>query len=209
MKSDDTESEDTGGIVLWNDAHPGPDMISTRTLGFWLYMLTDAMLFASIFTAYAILWHNNAGGPGVGQVVDLGYAFGETVLVFASVFAFGVAMAALKRGSHRSVVRWIGAAFLLGAGFLAMEIHEFAALALQGIVPERSGFLSSYYTLVLTHGLHILFGLLWMAVMVAQVLRQGFTEGVVYRLLNLRIFWHFQALIWVFIFTFVYLQGKL
>lgn len=209
MSSNDAETEDAGSIVLWNDSHPGPDMISTRTLGFWLYMLTDAMLFASIFTAYAILWHNNAGGPGAEQVVHLVPAFVETALVFASVFAFGVAMAALKRGRQGSVVRWIGVAFLVGAGFLGMEVHEFAALAEQGIVPERSGFLSSYYTLVLTHGLHMLFGLLWMAVMVVQVLRQGFTEGVVYRLLNLRIFWHFQALIWVFIFTFVYLQGKL
>ncbi|MEJ2646680.1 MAG: cytochrome c oxidase subunit 3 [Gammaproteobacteria bacterium] len=209
MSSNTGESIAPDATVLWDTGHHGHDMISTRTFGFWLYMLSDAMIFAALFTAYAVLGHNYAGGPSATQILRPGDALAETMLVFTSVLAFGFSMSALKRGHRAGVLNWIAVAFVLGAAFVGMEVHEFANLASRGIVPERSGFLSAYYTIVLTHGLHMVFGLLWMAVMAVQVLREGFTDDIVYRLLNLRIFWHFQAIIWVCVFTFIYLQGSL
>lgn len=205
MTSHNSETVSSGGIVLWDSSQDSQDLISTRTLGFWLYMLSDAMIFASLFTVYAVLGHNYAGGPTAAQVLNPSEALVETMLVFTSVLAFGLGMSALKRGNRLAVLNWIAIAFVLGAVFLGLEIREFADLANRGIVPQRSAFLSTYYTIVLTHGLHMLFGLLWMAVMAVQILQDGFTDKVVYRVLNLRIFWHFQAIIWVCVFTFIYL----
>jgi cytochrome o ubiquinol oxidase subunit 3 len=209
MSSQNSETVDSGTVVLWDNKHRGHDMISTRTLGFWLYMLSDAMIFAALFTAYGVLGHNYADGPTAKDIIHPGYAFLETLLVFSSVLAFGLAMSALKQGNRYKVVNWILIAFVIGAAFIGAEIREFASLAGQGIIPERSGFLSAYYATVLTHGLHMFVGLLWMLVMLVQVVREGFTDNVVYRLLNLKLFWHFQAVIWVCVFTFVYLQGSL
>lgn len=205
MTSRDTAALGSDETILWDPSHDSHDMISTRTFGFWLYMLSDAMIFAALFTVYAVLGHNYAGGPTAAQVLHPGGALVETMLVFTSVLAFGLGMSALKHGNRPAVLNWIAVAFVLGAAFLGLEIHEFAHLASQGIVPERSAFLSAFYIIVLTHGLHMAFGLLWMVVMAVQVLREGFTDKVVYRLLNLRIFWHFQAVIWVCVFAFIYL----
>lgn len=205
MTSRNTETVEPGEIVLWDASYDSHDGISTRTLGFWLYMLSDAMIFAALFTVYAILGHNYAGGPTAAQILHPGDALLETLLVFTSVLAFGLGMSALKHGNRSAVLNWIAVAFVLGAAFVGLEIQEFAHLASQGIVPQRSAFLSAFYTIVLMHGLHMVFGLLWMAVMAVQLLREGFTDNVVYRLLNLRIFWHFQAVIWVCVFVFIYL----
>ncbi len=199
----DVAASDT--TMLWDSSHHERDAISTRTFGFWLYMLSDAMILAALFTAYAVLRHNYAGAPTAAQIAHPGYAFRETLLVFSSVFAFGLTMSALKQGSRAGVINGIVVSFLIGAAFLGMEFHEFSGLIGRGITPERSGFLSAYYAMVLVHGLHMVFGLLWMAVMVVQIMRQGFTDNVVYRLLNLKIFWQFQAVIWVCVFTVVYL----
>lgn len=209
MSSNDTTTADPTTAVLWAPDHGGHDTISTRTLGFWLYMIGDAMIFGTLFTAYFVLDHNYAGGPTAADVLHLSSAFVETILVLFSVLSYGLSMSALKRGSQTGVMAWIIVAFITGAAFLGMEIHEFTTFIEHGITPEVSGYLSAVYVLVFTHGLHMLLGLLWMAVMLVQILRDGFTENVVYRLLNLRIFWHFQAVIWVCMFTFVYLQGSL
>lgn len=194
---------------LWDFEHRGHDAISIRTLGFWLYMLSDAMIFGALFAAWGVYIHNSAGGPTIGQIVHIHYAYLETVVLFSSVLAYGLAMSALKRGSRGGVVAGLCTAFVLGALFVGMEVHEFAALATFGAVPERSGFLSAYWTIILGHGLHIVFGLLWMLVMLVQVVREGFSTNVVYRMLNLQAFWHFQAVIWVCVFSFVYLRGAI
>ncbi|MHB8255208.1 MAG: cytochrome c oxidase subunit 3 [Acidiferrobacter sp.] len=201
------DSEKAG---LW-EPHHHHDAISTRTLGFWLYMLSDAMIFAGLFAAYGVLSHhyNAAGGPTAKEIIHPFYAYGETLVVFTSVLAYGGAMVALKKGSRTGVLVGLGLAFILGAGFIGMEVNEFSRLIDHGIVPQRSGFLSAFFSLVITHGIHMAFGLLWMATMFFQVAFQGFTDKVVYRLLNLKVFWHFQALIWVFVFTFVYMRGVL
>ncbi|AOU97925.1 cytochrome O ubiquinol oxidase [Acidihalobacter yilgarnensis] len=209
MSSHSAETVDPGTAALWDYEHHGHDPISTRTLGFWLYMLSDAMIFAALFAAYGVYVRNAAGGPTAADIIHPVYAMWETVVVFSSVFAYGLGMTALKRGSRAGVINGLLAAFVLGLVFLGMEYKEFADLLAAGAVPQRSGFLSAYWTIVLTHGLHMIIGLLWMFIMLIQVMREGFSQNVVYRLINLKLFWHFQAIIWVCVFTFVYLKGVL
>ena len=201
----------TGVHALWCPTGHSHDSIATRTLGFWLYMLSDAMMFTALFAAYVVLSHtvNMAGGPTAADVSHPLAAYGETVWIFSSVLAYGFAMMGLKRGSRAGVLTGIGAALLLAALFLAADVREIAQLFSQGATPERSGFLSAFFTLVFYHALHVVVGIVWMLVMVVQVAYSGFTEKVVYRLLNLKLFWHFQAVMWVFMFTFLYLRGSI
>ena len=205
-----TGTINSGKATLWEPYHHH-DVIATRTLGFWLYMLSDAMIFAGLFAAYGVLSHhdNVAGGPTAKDIVHPLYAYGETLAVFTSVLAYGGAMVALKKGSRTGVLWGLGLAFVLGAVFVGMEVNEFSSLLGQGISPQRSGYLSAFFALVITHGIHMAFGLLWIVTMLVQVTTQGFTDKVVYRLLNLKVFWHFQALIWVLVFSFVYMRGVL
>jgi len=195
---------------LWAEHHHH-DAMSTRTLGFWLYMLSDAMIFAGLFASYAVLSHhyNAAGGPTIRDIVHPFYAYAETLMILTSVLAYGWVMVALKAGNRNGVLIGLALAFALGAVFVGLEAHEFSGLLHQGIDAERSGYLSAFYALVMTHGIHMVFGLLWIATMFAQVASQGFTDKTVYRLLNLKMFWHFQAVIWVLVFTFVYMRGVL
>ncbi|MHB1513135.1 MAG: cytochrome c oxidase subunit 3 [Acidiferrobacter sp.] len=204
-------SVDPATAVLWDQSHSEHDMIATRTFGFWLYLLSDAMIVSGLFASYIVLDHrvNAAGGPGPGDVIHPVTAFWGTVLLFSAILAYGAAMVGLKRGDRRVVLAGLGGAFFLGGGFLLVEGSDFAQLVLQGMVPERSGYLSAFYTLVLYHGAHLVFGLLWIAVMMVQVVRAGFTPNVVYRLLNLKLFWFFQGFIWIYVFSFVYLVGAL
>ncbi len=195
----------SGTTTLWDDSHHEHDTISTRTFGFWLYMLSDAMILAAMFTAFAVLSHNYAGGPTAADIMHPRFAFQETLLIFSSVLAVGLSMSALKHGNRAGLIGGIAVAFAIGVVFLGMEFREFSGLITHGITPERSAFLSAYFAMVMAHSLHLIFGLLWMGVMVVQILRQGFTDKVIYRLLNLKIFWQFQAVIWVCVFTFIYL----
>ncbi|MHB8255005.1 MAG: cytochrome c oxidase subunit 3 [Acidiferrobacter sp.] len=206
-----SEGFDKKNVVLWCPTGYSHDGIATKTLGFWLYMLGDAMMFTSLFAAYVVLGHtfNAAGGATAADVAHPLYAYGETALIFSSVLAYGFAMMALKRGSRGGVIAGILVALLGGVVFLAADGHEIAMLFAQGATPERSGFLSAFFALVFYHALHVVVGILWMLVMLVQVAYTGFTDKVVYRLLNLRVFWHFQAVMWVFMFTFLYLRGAI
>lgn len=194
---------------LWARHHPEPDAIAMKTLGFWLYMMSDALIFAGLFAAYAVLDHkfNAAGGPQIKDVVHPVEGFVQTIVVFTSVLAYSLGMVGLKAGNKGFVIGGLLAAFLLGGVFIGFEIHDFATLFAQGITPERSGLMSIFFVLIATHGLHMVFGMLWMAVMIVQVAVKGFTTEVVTRLLNLRMFWVFQASIWVCVYVFVYLNG--
>ncbi|MDD2862759.1 MAG: cytochrome c oxidase subunit 3 [Acidiphilium sp.] len=194
---------------LWARHHPEPDPIAMKTLGFWLYMLSDALIFAGLFAAYAVLDHkfNAAGGPQIKNVVHPLEAFVQTIVVFTSVLTYSLAMVGLKARNRMFVLAGLLSAFVLGGVFLGLEINDFATLVAHGITPERSGLMSIFFVLIATHGLHMAFGMLWMAVMMVQVALKGFTTEVVTRLLNLRLFWVFQASIWVCMFVFVYLNG--
>ncbi|TAJ38211.1 MAG: cytochrome o ubiquinol oxidase subunit III [Reyranella sp.] len=180
-----------------------------RALGFWLYLMGDAVIFALLFATYAIMIPGTAGGPGGKQLFDLNNAALETVLLLVSSTTFGIASLQVKAGNRGAVMGWLGVTFLLGAGFVFLEIREFVGLIAQGAGPDRSGFLSAFFTLVGTHGVHVSMGLLWILILSAQVMTKGLTLPVASRLYRLGLFWHFLDIAWVGIFSIVYLPGLL
>ncbi len=175
--------------------------------GFWVYIMTDCVLFASLFATYAVLHGSTFGGPGGQQLFSLPYALTETLILLTSSFSCGLAILAARRNDKGQVLFWLGVTFLLGLGFLGMELHEFNNLASSGNSWRRSGFLSAFFTLVGTHGLHIISGLLWMGIMMGRIASTGLGRINVRRLTMLSIFWHFLDVVWIFIFTIVYLMG--
>jgi cytochrome o ubiquinol oxidase subunit 3 len=190
-----------------NTAHHDAD---DKTLfGFWVYLMTDCVLFASVFATYAVLHNNTYGGPSGRELFSLPYVLVETMILLTSSFTCGLAMLALQRRAKNQTLFWLAVTFALGIAFLVMEVTEFRHLVNEGNSWRRSGFLSGFFTLVGTHGLHITVGLCWMLSMMLQTAKRGFTHGVVRRLTLLSLFWHFLDLIWIFIFTVVYLRGAL
>ena len=179
-----------------------------RTLfGFWAYIMTDCVLFASLFATYAVLHTSTFGGPGAKQLFDLPNVLAETLILLTSSFTCGLAMLAVHRRSKQQALVWLLVTFALGIAFLALELTEFHHLIIEGNSWRRSGFLSAFFTLVSTHGLHITIGLLWMLAMMAKVALHGFTRATVRRLTMLSLFWHFLDIVWIFIFTIVYMMG--
>jgi cytochrome o ubiquinol oxidase subunit 3 len=184
-----------------------PEAADTRAFGFWLYIMSDLILFAALFATYAVLGRNYAGGPTGRELFHLPYVFGETMLLLLSSATYGLAMLTGRKGIKTAVLTWLTVTFALGLAFVAMEFNEFHHLILEGHGPQRSGFLSAYFTLVGTHGTHVTFGLLWIAIMAGQVAVKGLTGPVRSRLMRLSIFWHFLDIVWVGVFTMVYLMG--
>lgn len=178
-----------------------------KSLGFWVYLMTDCVLFATLFATFAVLRTATAGGPSGADIFDLQFVLIETMLLLTSSFTVGLAVLGAERGLKKQAIAWLVVTFLLGAGFLAMELYEFRELILEGHGWQQSAFLSSYFVLVGTHGLHIAVGLLWMAVVIFRLLQRNFKETDIRRLSLLGLFWHFLDIIWIFIFSFVYLIG--
>lgn len=185
------------------------DSTANQAFGFWLYLMSDLVLFAALFATYAVLAQNYAGGPTGKDLFDLSYAFGETLLLLVSSATCGLAILAMHRRATRRHMVWLAVTILLGLGFVAMEINEFVQLIAEGNGPQRSGFLSAFFTLVGTHGAHVTAGLIWMAVLLVQTTVKGLTVAVQSRLLRLSMFWHFLDIVWVCLFTIVYLMGVL
>jgi cytochrome o ubiquinol oxidase subunit III len=184
-----------------------PDPVSNAAFGFWIYLMSDLILFSAIFATFAVVGGNYAGGPTGKELFHLPYVFGETMVLLFSSAICGLAVLAMHRDKKGSVLIWLAGTFLLGVGFISMEINEFHHMILDGNGPERSGFLSAFFTLVGTHGVHVAFGLVWMAVIMWQVVVNGLTTPVRSRLMRLSMFWHFLDIVWIGIFTFVYLMG--
>jgi cytochrome o ubiquinol oxidase subunit III len=182
---------------------------SDTVLGFWIYLMSDCLIFSSLFATFGVLAGNTAGGPGGRELFDLPYVAGETLLLLISSFTFGMAVLNMHAGQKNKVIIWLAITFLFGAGFVGMELREFAHLIEEGAGPSRSAFLSAYFTLVGTHGLHVTAGLLWLGVMMHQTAYFGLDGVVRRRLACLSLFWHFLDLIWICVFTFVYLRGVL
>jgi cytochrome o ubiquinol oxidase subunit 3 len=181
----------------------------TTVVGFWIYIMTDCVLFASLFATYAVLHNNTNGGASGLQLFNLSSVLAETLILLCSSFACGLAVLAAKAGDKRSVLVWLAVTALLGLAFLGIEISEFHKLAAEGNSWRRSGFLSSFFTLVGTHGLHITAGLLWLGTLVWRLTRTGLDRMNLRRLTMFSMFWHFLDLVWIFIFTVVYLTGGL
>lgn len=175
--------------------------------GFWIYLMTDCILFGVLFATYAVLYKNTFGGPSAKEIYDLPFVLKETLILLTSSFTCGLAMLAANNGRQKQVIAWFSVTFLLGLSFLALEVGEFTKLIEAGNGWRRSGFLSSYFTLVGTHGLHICVGLFWMVIFIVQVWRKGITLVTLRRLTCLSLFWHFLDVVWIFIFTLVYLMG--
>jgi cytochrome o ubiquinol oxidase subunit 3 len=182
---------------------------SKTLLGFWVYIMTDCVLFATLFAAFAVLRHSTFGGPGGGELFSLPFVLAETLILLTSSFTAGLGLLAAHRGDKQKVLLWFGITFLLGLSFLGLELHEFAKLAHEGNSWRRSGFLSAFFTLVGTHGLHITLGLTWMLVLLPQIMKRGLDRVSLRRLTMLSLFWHFLDVIWIFIFSIVYLLGAI
>jgi cytochrome o ubiquinol oxidase subunit 3 len=194
-----------------NLAEPDPhqDAFSRVTLGFWTYLMTDCVIFATLFATYAVLHNNNFGGVTTKDIYSLPLAFAETMALLLSSVTSGFALLASFNNKKNHVVFWLMIAFLFGASFVAMELHEFRDLVREGHDWTKSGFLSSFFTLVGTHGLHVSIGLFWMLNIMAQIFFKSITVDTFRRLICFSLFWHFLDLVWIFIFTFVYLIGVL
>jgi len=186
---------------------PHQDTFSKTVLGFWTYLMTDCLVFGSLFATYAILRNNTFGGPSSHDLFSLSTSFIETMILLFSSVTCGFGMLSAVKNRSPSVIGWLIVSFLLGASFVGMELHEFNHLVEEGYSWQKSAFLSSFFTLVGTHGLHVSFGLLWMAVMICQVSILGVTVDTFRRLVVFSLFWHFLDVVWIFIFTFVYLMG--
>ncbi len=178
-----------------------------RALGFWLYLMSDAVIFALLFGTYAVMVVRTAGGPDGHALFHLRHTFIETMLLLASSITFGFASIAVNAGRREAVLAWLLVTFALGAGFIGMEIAEFHDAVAMGAGPGRSGFLSAYFTLVGTHGLHVSMGLAWIGILWVQVLVRGVTPLAASRLYRLGLFWHFLDIVWIGIFSVVYLPG--
>lgn len=178
-----------------------------KMLGFWIYLMTDCVLFAALFATFAVLRNATAGGPGGAELFDMPFVLVETMLLLASSFTIGMALLGAARGFKKQTLVWLFATFILGIAFLTMEISEFQLLIAEGHGPAQSAFLSAYFVLVGTHGLHIAIGLLWMIVLIVRLIQFKFKKTDVNRLALLGLFWHFLDIVWIFIFTFVYLIG--
>jgi cytochrome o ubiquinol oxidase subunit 3 len=188
---------------------PEVDVYEEKAFGFWLYLMSDAIIFALLFATYVVMAPDHAGGPTGKTLFNLSRTFAETMLLLCSSITFGFATVAVRLGRPPVVLGWLAATFVLGAGFVALEISEFTGMYEQGAGPQRSGFLSAFFTLVGTHGLHVSMGLTWILILTIQLLARGLTEPVASRLFRLGLFWHFLDIVWIGIFSIVYLPGVL
>ncbi len=193
--------------------HPHDDAAEEneqKVFGFWIFLMSDAVLFALLFATYAVLLVGTAGGPSGHDLFDLKRAFFETLALLTSSLCFGFATLAMRDGAPaRRVAAWLLVTLALGGVFLALEVTELLGLIDQGAGPSRSGFLSAFFTLVGTHGLHVSIGSLWIVFMLVQMRMKGLTPPVRSRILRLGLYWHFLDIVWVGIFSVVYLPGIL
>ena len=182
---------------------------SSTMLGFWLYLMSDCLIFAMLFAAYGVLGTSYAGGPGPRQLFELPLVAVNTSMLLFSSITYGFAMLAMGDGRRGATQGWLAVTGLFGATFIGIELYEFSHLIADGAGPGRSAFLSSFFTLVGTHGLHVTCGLIWLVVLMVQVQWKGLIPANRRRLMCLSLFWHFLDVIWIGVFTFVYLMGML
>ena len=178
-------------------------------LGFWLYLMSDCLIFACLFATYAVIGRNYAGGPTGAELFDLPLVALNTAFLLLSSITYGFAMLEMQRKRQGATLAWLAVTGILGACFIALELYEFAHLIHEGAGPQRSGFLTSFFALVATHGLHVTFGIVWLITLMFQVKRHGLTPENGRRLMCLSMFWHFLDVVWIGVFTFVYLMGVL
>ncbi len=190
------------------EEHPHPEGHSTA-LGFWIYLMSDCLIFAVLFATFGVLGGNYAAGPGPRDLFDLPLvALNTSMLLFSSI-TYGFAMLAMDKDRKAQTQLWLIITGLFGLAFLSIELYEFHHMIEIGATPQRSAFLSAFFTLVGTHGLHVTFGIIWLVTLMVQVQRRGLVATNKRRLMCLSMFWHFLDVVWIGVFTFVYLMGML
>lgn len=178
-------------------------------LGFWMYLMSDCLIFACLFAAYAVLGRNYAGGPSGAEIFELPTVALNTTFLLLSSITFGFAMLTMQQKKLRPTLLWLVVTGVLGACFLGLELNEFMHLIHEGNGPQRSAFLTSFFALVGTHGLHVTFGIVWLITLMTQLGKHGITPENTRRMMCLSMFWHFLDVVWIGVFTFVYLMGVL
>lgn len=178
-----------------------------KSYGLWLYLMSDLVIFSLLFATFVVLGKNYAGGPGPKELFELPYLFIETMFLLLSSFTYGFGMISMQKNNQKGLIISLIITALLGLGFIGMELNEFSVMIAEGFGPSKSAFLSSFFTLVGTHGLHVSIGLLWMIVLIVQLFTKGLYQGTRSRLMLLGLFWHFLDIVWIGVFTVVYLMG--
>ncbi|WP_199615209.1 cytochrome o ubiquinol oxidase subunit III [Paenibacillus alkalitolerans] len=183
------------------------DQESLRTFGFWIFLITDCILFATLFATYAVLRLNTNGGPGPHELFEMPGVIAETFILLTSSFTSGLAVLSMNRGSRGGLIGWLAVTALLGAAFITLEVTEFVHMVHEGATISTSAFLSAFYTLVGTHGLHVSLGLVWMTALMIQIARRGITSVTRRKVNVISLYWHFLDVVWIFVFSIVYLMG--
>ncbi len=185
-----------------------PERAAGDLLGFWVFLMSDAVIFALLFATYGVMLDRTAGGPTPGMTYAIGPAFIETLILLTSSVTFGMASVAMTYAElRRRLLGWMAVTLLLGAAFLGLELRDFATMFGAGALPERSGYLSAFFALIPLHGLHVFLGCLWMVVMMVQLRVFGLDARVRLNIRRLALFWHFLDIVWIAIFSVVYLPG--
>ncbi len=192
-------------FYLKEDHHPE----NGTSIGFWRYLMSDCLIFAVLFATYAVLGRSYAAGPSGADLFDLKLVAINTGFLLLSSITYGFAMLEMEKQKVKSTLVWLGITGLFGLAFLAVELYEFHHLIEEGAGPQRSAFLSAFFALVGTHGLHVTFGTIWLVTLMVQVAKHGLIAANKRRLMCLSMFWHFLDVIWIGVFSFVYLMGVL
>jgi cytochrome o ubiquinol oxidase subunit 3 len=203
-----TKDTDAAPVFYLAEEHEHADGSSTM-LGFWIYLMSDCLIFAMLFATYGVLGGNYAAGPAPKDLFDLPLVALNTSMLLLSSITYGFAVLAMDKDRTGQMQLWLAITGLFGLAFIGIELFEFAHMIHEGATPQRSAFLSSFFTLVGTHGLHVTFGLVWLVTLMFQVARGGLIPANKRRIMCLSMFWHFLDVIWIGVFTFVYLMGML
>jgi cytochrome o ubiquinol oxidase subunit 3 len=194
---------ETPAFYLTEEHHPE----GSTMLGFWIYIMSDCLIFAVLFASYAVLGHNYAAGPSPKDLFELPVvALNTSMLLFSSI-TYGFAMLMMQKDNKSGTLLWLAVTGLFGAAFIYLELNEFYHLILEGAGPQRSAFLSAFFTLVGTHGLHVTCGIVWLITLMVQVGQKGLIPENQRRLMCLSMFWHFLDVVWIGVFSIVYLLG--
>ncbi|KHJ56099.1 cytochrome o ubiquinol oxidase subunit III [Aureimonas sp. OT7] len=203
-----TTADEVVDFYVLEDEHHGESDGGTM-LGFWIYLMSDCLIFAVLFACFGVYGRSYAAGPSGADLFDLNLVAIATTMLLLSSLTFGMAMIAMQNARQKAMTAWLGITLVLGLIFLGLELYEFHHLIEIGAGPQRSAFLSAFFTLVGTHGLHVLFGCIWLTVLLVQVGQRGLIAANRRRLMCLSMFWHFLDVVWIGVFSFVYLIGSL
>lgn len=187
--------------------HVHHDLDSLKSFGFWIFLMTDVIIFGCLFAVYVVLRNNTAGGPTADELFKMPGVIAETFILLTSSFTSGLAVLAMHAGKRNQLIGWLAVTFVLGAAFITLEVTEFIDMVHEGATIATSGFLSGFFTLVGTHGLHVSIGLVWMIGLMLQLRKRGITKVTKRKVEVLSLYWHFLDVVWIFVLTVVYLMG--